>query len=1012
MVTFACSHCGRKLQIKEALAGKRAKCPGCGQLVAVPAEPSPVGAGGLQTLPTLTPPELPGPLSAETPSAVSGETVPVPSSASYDFLAPPQQPDELGRLGTYRVLRVLGAGGMGIVFQAEDPQLRRLVALKVINPSQAGTTARQRFLREARATAALAHDHVVTIHHVGEDRGVPFLAMQFLQGESLDDRLKREGKLPVPEVLRIGREMAEGLAAAHERGLVHRDIKPGNVWLEGKSGRVKLLDFGLARVSGDEPHLTQTGNMLGTPAYMAPEQAGGEEVDARCDLFSLGAVLYRLCTGELPFKGNDTMSILLSLATHQPKPPHALNAEVPVALSNLVMRLLAKDRAGRPASAQVVAEELAAIAAREGKTERLALPKKIGPRPAPLVPAAAARASDATIPVESEPAPRPRAKAGRGRTLLLVALLLVVLVPLGWWLATVLLRVETADGTLVVAIDDPETEARIKNGKLILTGPDDKVRYTLAPSERNKKIDAGPYKIHVEGADGLTLDTPEFTLTKGGKVVVRVTVDSPAVAKNPDPDRKAAEWALSIGGTVRVNGQDRDIKAAADLPPKAFQLASVNLHENKQVSDAGLAHFKDCKDLTQLDVHDTAASDAGLAYFKDCKNLTMLSVGSTQVSDAGLAYFRDCRNLMGLYLRNTKVGDAGLANFKDCKNLLELDLLNTQVSDAGLAYFKDCKNLTGLWLNSTQVSGAGLIHFKDCKNLMILDLGKTKVGDMGLTHLKDCQNLTYLNLNATPVSNAGLAYFEGCKNLMVLDLGSTQVSDAGVAPFRDSKNLTQLVLHDTQVGDVGLANFRDCRNLMQLGLHGTKVSDTGLALFKDCKNLTTLQLGATQVGDAGLAHFRDCKNLTELGLHETKVSDTGLAYFKDCKNLMGLWLGGTQVSDVGLAHLKDCKNLTGLNLGGTKVSDAGLAYFKDCKDLTYLHLGGTQVSDLGLAHLKGCNNLTYLGVRETKVTAAKIEELKKALPKCKLEWDGGIIEPRASLDPDRRAAARLLSLPA
>ena len=129
------------------------------------------------------------------------------------------------------------------------------------------------------------------IHQVGEDRGVPFVAMQFLEGEPLDERLKREGRLSVAEVVRIGRETAEGLAAAHDKGLIHRDIKPANIWLEGKKGRVKILDFGLARAAADDSHLTQTGAILGTPAYMAPEQAGGEKVDPRCDLFSLGCVL-------------------------------------------------------------------------------------------------------------------------------------------------------------------------------------------------------------------------------------------------------------------------------------------------------------------------------------------------------------------------------------------------------------------------------------------------------------------------------------------------------------------------------------------------------------------------------------------------------------------------------------------------------------------------------------------------------------------------------------------------
>ena len=184
---------------------------------------------------------------------------------------------------------------MGVVFQAEDPHLRRLVALKVMRPSLAGSAEfHRRFLRKARLAAAIDHEHIVTVYQVGEDRGVPFLAMQMLRGQTLADRLERTGgRLPLPEVLRIGRETAEGLAAAHSRGLVHRDVKPANIWLEEGRGRVRIVDFGLARGAEPDAQFTQAGAVIGTPAYMAPEQANGTAVDARCDLFSLGAVLYR-----------------------------------------------------------------------------------------------------------------------------------------------------------------------------------------------------------------------------------------------------------------------------------------------------------------------------------------------------------------------------------------------------------------------------------------------------------------------------------------------------------------------------------------------------------------------------------------------------------------------------------------------------------------------------------------------------------------------------------------------
>ena len=225
-------------------------------------------------------------------------------------------------------------------------------------------------MREARLAAQVEHDNIIPIWQVGEDNGTPFIAMPLLQGESLSDRLKREGTLSIGVVLKIGRETAAGLAAAHERGLVHRDIKPANLWLEGdltttdpasRLRRVRILDFGLARPVNDDAHLTASGAMIGTPAYMSPEQAQGGEVDFRTDLFSLGSVLYHLTTGQLPFPGHSVMGILANLATHTPRPPADVNPKIPRAVSDLIMKLLTKDPVGRPESAEQVALALRSI---------------------------------------------------------------------------------------------------------------------------------------------------------------------------------------------------------------------------------------------------------------------------------------------------------------------------------------------------------------------------------------------------------------------------------------------------------------------------------------------------------------------------------------------------------------------------------------------------------------------------------------------------------------------------
>ena len=330
------------------MAGRAGPCPACSQTVRAPVAGTASGVRGAGQQ-TVHPPA-----GAEDTAPALPDSLDLAPPPDYPFLASPQGADEMGRLGPYRVLKVLGTGAMGVVFQAEDPHLRRLVALKVMRPSLAASADyHRRFLREARLAAAIDHEHIVTVYQVGEDRGVPYLAMQLLRGQTLGERLERGGgRLPLAEVLRIGREIAEGLAAAHARGLVHRDVKPANVWLEEGRGRVRIVDFGLARGSEPDAQFTQAGAVIGTPAYMAPEQASGEAVDARCDLFSLGAVLYKAATGESPFGGRDTLSVLHALATRTPTPPHRIVPSLPRMFSGLVMRLLAKDPADRPQSAR------------------------------------------------------------------------------------------------------------------------------------------------------------------------------------------------------------------------------------------------------------------------------------------------------------------------------------------------------------------------------------------------------------------------------------------------------------------------------------------------------------------------------------------------------------------------------------------------------------------------------------------------------------------------------------
>jgi serine/threonine protein kinase/formylglycine-generating enzyme required for sulfatase activity len=294
---------------------------------------------------------VPGPPQAEVRGVVD-------EASALAVLEPPGRPGALGRLGHYEVLEVLGRGAFGVVFKALDETLQRLVAIKVLPPElAAGATARRRFLREARAAAAVRHEHVIDIHAIHE-QPVPYLVMEYVEGRTLQDKLDAGGPLRPGDVLRIGYQVANGLAAAHRRGLIHRDIKPANILLEDEAERVKITDFGLARAF-DDTSLTQSGMVAGTPAYMAPEQAVGERLDQRTDLFSLGSVLYAMCTGRAAFTGDSNLSVLKHVMEDAPRPVRELNPAIPAWLAEVIARLHAKDRAKRYQSAQELADVLA-----------------------------------------------------------------------------------------------------------------------------------------------------------------------------------------------------------------------------------------------------------------------------------------------------------------------------------------------------------------------------------------------------------------------------------------------------------------------------------------------------------------------------------------------------------------------------------------------------------------------------------------------------------------------------
>lgn len=430
---------------------------------------------------------------------------PKPSSADTEVLAdraaevlrcvttPDDGQKTLGSIGDYQLMRLLGSGSTGVVFQAIDQKLDRTVALKVLRPSL-GSVARERFIAEARLAASIEHPNVVTIYQVGQHDRLAFIAMQWLPGQTLEAKLHSTAAMADEDVRRISAQVAAGLQAAHQRQLVHRDIKPANVWISDDD-EVKILDFGLARIVDDNPGLTATGMLAGTPNFMSPEQTKGHELDGRSDLFSLGCMMYRMATGKLAFGATSILGTLQAIQNEQPTPPKLVNVDISSDLSDLTMALLEKQPANRPESAEQVVTML--------ESARGQWPMKIAgyqsPQPA------------------SQKELKSQAKRRRfgGRWGAFIAASLLGLA--GWNFAPQIIRIATDQGELVIESEDKGVEVQIlQDGKV--------VRVLDTKTKNSFNIESGDYQIKAAG-DGNSFEvTPNsLTMKRGQQTIVSVT---------------------------------------------------------------------------------------------------------------------------------------------------------------------------------------------------------------------------------------------------------------------------------------------------------------------------------------------------------------------------------------------------------------------------------------------------------------------------------------------------------
>ncbi|MBI3469602.1 MAG: serine/threonine protein kinase, partial [Planctomycetes bacterium] len=495
----------------------------------------------------------------------------------FDMPAPaapakPQQTTEdyPSRIGRYRILECLGEGGMGTVYQAHDPQLDRVVALKVPRFDKRArdrATAMQRFMREARAAGAIRHPHVCPIYDVGEHAGLPFVVMAYVEGQSLAELLRDGHPLgDVTEAVRLAAQVAAALDAVHAHGIIHRDLKPGNILIDS-AGQAVLTDFGLARPEKDVEHLTLEGTALGTPAYMAPEQASGEldRIGPRTDIYSLGVVLYQMLTGRVPFQG-PTLKVLSQISHDSPPAPSSVRSDLDSSLEAIVLKAMARLPEDRYQSAKQLGEAL-----NNWLTAQTPLPVlpvgQGGPAGAvtELLPEAEAEQSKPSEALAVQPVVEPllpdsvtthrpartwRSLHERPSTWIAAAAALLV-VAVGAYFAPQVVRIVTDKGQIVIETDGAGIEVVIKDQK-----------GTVLDTETKREITfkAGEYNIEVTVKDSggeQRFVTDHFTLTRNGKKTVdarwEVAQAKPATAPSGDvtePPSQTAKTAVVSGTTV------------------------------------------------------------------------------------------------------------------------------------------------------------------------------------------------------------------------------------------------------------------------------------------------------------------------------------------------------------------------------------------------------------------------------------------------------------------------------